>query len=85
MRRRSVGKWRYSSIILDLSTRWRLVISFKPLPLYPEEMAPGTHWIGDCVGPRADMNCSRKRKSFPQPGIEPQFNECSSSITVVLV
>jgi hypothetical protein len=28
-------KWRYSSIILNLGTRWRWLVSFMPLPLYP--------------------------------------------------
>jgi hypothetical protein len=30
-----MGGWRYSFTILDLGTRWRLVVSVKPLPLYP--------------------------------------------------
>jgi hypothetical protein len=33
---RRVGKWRYSSIILDLDTRWRWVPSFTPRPLLPQ-------------------------------------------------
>jgi hypothetical protein len=37
------GEWRYSSTILDLSTRWRWVISFKPRLLYPWETGPSTH------------------------------------------
>jgi hypothetical protein len=27
-----------------------------PRPLYPRERAPGTHWIGGWVGPRADLD-----------------------------
>jgi hypothetical protein len=27
-------EWRYSSAILDLDTRWRLVVSYMLLPLY---------------------------------------------------
>jgi hypothetical protein len=30
-------KWRYSSTRLELGTRWRWVVSFTPLPLYPPE------------------------------------------------
>jgi hypothetical protein len=30
-----IGEWRYSSKILDLSTRWKRVVSFTSLPLYP--------------------------------------------------
>jgi hypothetical protein len=46
------GEWRYSSTILDLSTRWRWVVSFMPWPLYPREIAPGTYRIGGWVGSR---------------------------------
>jgi hypothetical protein len=28
-------EWRYSSIILDLGTRWRGVVSFTARPLFP--------------------------------------------------
>jgi hypothetical protein len=37
---RHIGGWRYSSTILDLSTRWRWVVSFTPLPLYPRGNSP---------------------------------------------
>jgi hypothetical protein len=29
-----MGAWRYKSIILDLGTRWKWVVSFSPRPLY---------------------------------------------------
>jgi hypothetical protein len=29
-----MGEWRYSSIILDLETRWRRIVSSMPLPFY---------------------------------------------------
>jgi hypothetical protein len=32
---RCMGDWRYSSAILDLSIRWKWMINFTPLPLYP--------------------------------------------------
>jgi hypothetical protein len=31
-----MGEWRYTSTILDLSTRWKFVVSFLPLPLYSQ-------------------------------------------------
>jgi hypothetical protein len=37
------GKWRYSSSILDLGTRWRLVVSFIHWPLYLQGNRPCTH------------------------------------------
>jgi hypothetical protein len=32
---RRIGEWSYSSTFLDLGTRWRWVVSFTPMPLYP--------------------------------------------------
>jgi hypothetical protein len=38
---RCMGKWRYSSIILDLNTRRKWVVSFTPLPFYsPGKQSP---------------------------------------------
>jgi hypothetical protein len=59
-------------IFLDLGTRWRSVVSFTPLPLYPPgERAPGTHWIGSWVDPSVGLDAVEKRKKFALPGIEP--------------
>jgi hypothetical protein len=52
--------------ILDIGTRWRWVVSFRPRPLYPRERAPGTHWIGGWVGPKAVLDTVMKRK-IPSP------------------
>jgi hypothetical protein len=30
-----MGEWRYSSTFLDLRIRWKRMVSFTPLPLYP--------------------------------------------------
>jgi hypothetical protein len=60
-----VETWRYSSTILDLGTRWRWVVSFTPLLLYPLGKDPGTHWIGGWLGPGAGMDFMKKRKSYP--------------------
>jgi hypothetical protein len=41
---RRVGEWRHSSTILDLGTRWRWVVSSKPLPFYSQgKELPVTH------------------------------------------
>jgi hypothetical protein len=50
----------------DFGTRWRWVISFTSRSLYPREGAPGTHWIGGWVGPRAVLDAVVKRK-IPRP------------------
>jgi hypothetical protein len=36
----------------------------------PGERAPGTHWIGGWVDPRAGLDDVEKRKFLPPPGLE---------------
>jgi hypothetical protein len=38
----------------------------RPGHFTPREIAPGTHWIGGCVGPRAVLDAVVKRK-IPSP------------------
>jgi hypothetical protein len=59
---RCMGEWRYNYTILDLGIRWRWMASFTSLLCYPWETAPGTHWTGGCVGPRAGVDTVEKRK-----------------------
>jgi hypothetical protein len=42
---KSYGEWRYSSTMLDLSTRWRSVANFTHLPLFAR-----THWVRGLPG-----------------------------------
>jgi hypothetical protein len=35
----------------------------------PGERAPGTHWIGGCVVPRAGLDNVKKRKFLTLPGL----------------
>jgi hypothetical protein len=35
------------------------------------ERAPGTHWIGGWVGPRAILDSGKEKNSQPLPEIEP--------------
>jgi hypothetical protein len=48
-------EWRYSSIILDLSTICRWSAS-RPGNFTPGESATRTHWIGGWVDPRAGLD-----------------------------
>jgi hypothetical protein len=56
----------YIHSFFDLGTRWRWVVIFTPRPLYPQGRAPGTHWIGGWVSPRAVLDAVVKRK-IPSP------------------
>jgi hypothetical protein len=50
--------------IRDLGIRWRSASC--PNRFTPRERAPGTHWIGVWVGPRASLDAVVKRK-IPSP------------------
>jgi hypothetical protein len=43
-----------------------------PLPLQARERAPGAHWIGGWVGPRASLDNVEKRKFLTLPRLELQ-------------
>lgn len=51
-----------SPFILNLSMRWRLVVSFTHQPLYLQRKNPGTHWIAGWVFPRACLDVLKKKK-----------------------
>jgi hypothetical protein len=52
--------------ILNLSTGWRWVVSFKLQPLYCQKRNPGTHWTEGSVGARGGLGIS-KREKIPWP------------------
>jgi hypothetical protein len=47
--------WRYSVIIINLGIWWRRVVTFTLLLLYPAGNVGATQWIGNWVGPGADL------------------------------
>jgi hypothetical protein len=57
-----MGESRYGSIILDLRTRWRCVLTFTP-----EGTGPGTQCIGDWVGSRAGLDIAPTGNRTPTP------------------
>jgi hypothetical protein len=67
-----MGKWRYSSIIFDLGTTWRWMISFMSSLLHPRGRAPDTHWIGGSVGPRDNLGSMGKRNLLLLSRTEPK-------------
>jgi hypothetical protein len=54
----------------------------------PEERAPGTHWIGGLVDPRAGLDDVEKRKFLTLPGLELRllglYTDCASSVYINL-
>jgi hypothetical protein len=70
------GKGCIDPHFLDLCTSQRWVVSFTPQPLYPRGKAPGTHWIGGWVGPRAGLDDVGRENSWP-------YRDSNSDLTVV--
>jgi hypothetical protein len=58
-----LGEWRYSSThSLTLTLDGGELSASRPGRFTPREIAPGTHWIEDWVGPRAVLDMVAKRK-----------------------
>jgi hypothetical protein len=55
------------------------VISFKLLPLYSKERAPGTRFINDWFSPEPVWTLCRTETILSMPGIEQQFLDRPSS------
>jgi hypothetical protein len=68
---RHVGEWRYSSTFLNLSTRWRWVVSFTPLPLYPRGKSPRYPLDRRLGEPQSRSGPCEQEKNLALPGIEP--------------
>jgi hypothetical protein len=64
-----VGEGGYTSTILNLGTRSRLVVTFTPL-----ETALGTQCVEGWVGPRAGLDAVEKRKSCSYRESNPDFS-----------
>jgi hypothetical protein len=59
---RRMGDWRYSSIVLERSTRWIWVVTFMTLLVYSRGNKPGAPHAGGCLGPRTDLDAVEKTK-----------------------
>jgi hypothetical protein len=70
-----MGKWKYSSTILNPGTRWRKVVSFTLLPLCPQGKSPRFPLDRRLGGPQSWPECCGEQKNLlPLAGIEPQFH-----------
>jgi hypothetical protein len=62
----------YSHIFLTSALAGGEWSASRPDLFNPRERAPGTHWIGGWVDPRAGLDDVKKRKFFTPPGLELQ-------------
>jgi hypothetical protein len=68
---RRVGEWMYrSQIFLTSALAGGEWLASRPGRFTPGERAPGTHWIGGRVRPRAGLDDVEKRKFLTLPGIK---------------
>lgn len=56
------GRWGVASLILNLNTRWMLVVNLTPSPLYSWGYAPQYHCRGGRIGPRVNLDILEQRK-----------------------
>jgi hypothetical protein len=59
-----MGEWRYTSTTLDLSIRWRLVVSFMPLLLHPWGICPWYLLDRKLCEPHFQSGCHGEETSF---------------------
>jgi hypothetical protein len=65
-----MGEWRYSSTIPDLSISWSEWSASYTSWFTPRKRAPGTHWTGGWVDPRAGLDDVEKRKFLTLSGLK---------------
>jgi hypothetical protein len=76
-----MAEWRYSSIILNLGTRWMRVATFTPLPFKPQGNGPRYPMDRRLGGPQSRTGrCDDEKNALFPPGIEPQFPRSSSRL-----
>jgi hypothetical protein len=63
-------EWKYSSTVLDLGTRWMLMVSYTSASILPWKVAPITLWTGGWVGPLVALDAMEKRKYLPLQGVK---------------
>jgi hypothetical protein len=70
--------------ILDLSTRWRWVVSFTSQPLYPQGKSPWYPLDRRLGGPKSQSGCSGEEKNFqPLLGLESLINYTEQGLPII--
>jgi hypothetical protein len=68
------GEWTYSSTIVDLDAKWRIVASFTPRPLCPQGKSPRYPLCRRLGGSKSrSRRCGEEKNLLPLPEIEPRF------------
>jgi hypothetical protein len=65
---RPIREWKYSSVIIDLGTRWRWVVSFTPRPLYPWGNSPTCPLYRRLDGPQNRSGSYEEEKNLAPAG-----------------
>jgi hypothetical protein len=80
-----MGEWRCSSTILNLSFRYRWMVSIMPRPLLPPGNSLRYHLYWRLGGPQRQSGCYGEEKNLlPLPEIEPEFLGCPAHSLVAI-
>jgi hypothetical protein len=80
-----MGEWRYSSTFIDLGTRWRWVVSFTPLQLYPWRRSLWYPLDRRQGGPQSWSGHCGEEKNLALPGTEPWPSSCPNCDPVTVI
>jgi hypothetical protein len=67
---RRIGEWICRSTVLELSTRWRWMVSFMPQSLYPLRKSPRYPFDRRLGRPQSRFGRCREEKILPLPAVE---------------
>jgi hypothetical protein len=62
------GSGTVAPLIRNLVISWRLVVSLRPRPPYPQGKTTDINWVVGWVSPRPDQNARRREKSLGRAG-----------------
>jgi hypothetical protein len=66
-----VGEWRYSFNLIELDSRWRSVVSFTSLPVFPQGKSPRHLFVKKFIAPPSQFGrCEEKKNLMFLLGIE---------------
>jgi hypothetical protein len=81
-------EWRYSFTILYLGNRWRSMVSFTPLTLYPRGRSPRYLFDRREGGPRVGVgkrkiSCSYRKSNPNSAAVQPVATSCTDQASYI--